>query len=94
MAAAAAEKVVAYHTVSIDSTSINFPFQPYELQIEYMRKVLECVREGRQEDIPPSLFFEMLIQGLRIPDILVRIRIRGSLPMPNGSGSGSCHFRQ
>ncbi len=56
MAAAAAEKVVAYHTVSIDSTSINFPFQPYELQIEYMRKVLECVREGRKEDIPPSSF--------------------------------------
>jgi hypothetical protein len=54
MAAAAAEKVVAYHTVSIESTSINFPFQPYELQIEYMRKVLECVREGRQADIPPS----------------------------------------
>jgi hypothetical protein len=85
MAAAAAEKVVAYHTVSIDSTSINFPFQPYELQIEYMRKVLECVREGRQADIPPSCFSKCCIPVLRI---------RGSAPLPNGSGSGSCYFRQ
>ncbi len=33
---------------------------------------------------------------LRIRDILVRIRIRGSVPLTNesGSGSGSCYFRQ
>ncbi len=31
---------------------------------------------------------------LRIRDILVRIRIRGSVPLTNGSGSGSCCFRQ
>jgi hypothetical protein len=32
----------------------------------------------------------------RIRDILVRIRIRGSVPLTNGygSGSGSCYFRQ
>jgi hypothetical protein len=35
---------------------------------------------------------------LRIRDILVRIRIRGFVPLTNGSGagsgSGSCYFRQ
>ncbi len=33
---------------------------------------------------------------LRIHDILVRIRIRGSIPLTNGTGSGSasCHFHQ
>jgi hypothetical protein len=33
---------------------------------------------------------------LRIHDILVWIRIwiRGSMPLTNGSGSGSCYFRQ
>ncbi len=30
----------------------------------------------------------------RIRDILVRIRIRGSVPLTNGSSSGSCSFRQ
>jgi hypothetical protein len=30
----------------------------------------------------------------RIRDILVRIRIRGSVPRTFGSGSGSCSFRQ
>jgi hypothetical protein len=30
---------------------------------------------------------------LWIRDIVVRIRIRGSVPLTNGSGSGSCYFR-
>jgi hypothetical protein len=30
---------------------------------------------------------------LRIHDILGWIRIRGSMPLTNGSGSGSCYFR-
>jgi hypothetical protein len=47
MAASTVEKV-SYHTVTIDNTSINFPFKPYDLQVDYMRKVLECVREGRE----------------------------------------------
>jgi hypothetical protein len=29
----------------------------------------------------------------RIHDIVVWIRIRGSMPLANGSGSGSCYFR-
>jgi hypothetical protein len=29
---------------------------------------------------------------LRIHEILVRIRIRGSIPLTNGSGFGSCYF--
>jgi hypothetical protein len=31
---------------------------------------------------------------LRIRDILVRIQIRGSVPLLKGSGPGSCYFRQ
>ncbi len=31
---------------------------------------------------------------LRIHEILVRIRSRGSIPLTNGFGSGSCYFRQ
>jgi hypothetical protein len=34
------------------------------------------------------------IPVLRIRDILVRIQIRGSVPLTNGSGSGSCYFRR
>jgi hypothetical protein len=30
---------------------------------------------------------------LQIHDILVWIRIRGSMPLTNGSGFGSCYFR-
>ncbi len=35
-----------------------------------------------------------LCASLRIREILVRIRIRGSIPLTNGSGFGSCYFRQ
>ncbi len=35
---------------------------------------------------------ELLKAVLRIHDILVRIRIRGSMPLTTGSGSGSCYF--
>ncbi len=31
---------------------------------------------------------------LRIHEILERIRMRGSIPLTNGSGCGSCYFRQ
>jgi len=41
------EKEITFHTVEVEGTSINFPFKPYDLQIEYMKKVLECVRDGR-----------------------------------------------
>ena len=43
----AAKKEISYRTVEVDGVSVNFPFDPYDLQIDYMRKVLECVREGR-----------------------------------------------
>jgi hypothetical protein len=40
------------------------------------------------------LAFQVIVFLLpRIRDILVRIRIRGSVPLTNGSGSGSCYFR-
>ncbi len=35
----------------------------------------------------------MFLAVLRIHDILVWIRIRGSMPLTNGFGSGSCYFR-
>jgi len=40
-------KEINFHTVDVDGTKINFPFEPYELQISYMKKVLECVRDGK-----------------------------------------------
>lgn len=42
-----APKTVNFHTIEVDGARINFPFEPYDLQISYMRKVLECVREGK-----------------------------------------------
>jgi hypothetical protein len=41
------------------------------------------------------LLLIMIIAVFRILDILVWIRIRGSMPLTNGSGfgSGSCYFR-
>ena len=32
-------KEINFHTVDVDGTKINFPFEPYELQISYMKKV-------------------------------------------------------
>ncbi len=46
--------------------------------------------------VPDKLHICLLFYAvLRIHDIVVRIRIRGSTPLTNGSGfgSGSCHFR-
>ena len=33
------KKEISYQTVNVDGTNVNFPFEPYDLQIEYMRKV-------------------------------------------------------
>ncbi len=45
-------------------------------------------------DHPPSELRQWSEQRsvLRIRDILVRIRIQGSVPLTNGSGSGSCYY--
>jgi len=40
-------KKVKFQTISVDNTSVNFPFEPYDLQINYMHKVLECVKHGQ-----------------------------------------------
>ncbi len=42
----------------------------------------------------PPCFLSNSCPVLRIRDILVRIRIRGSGPLTKGSGFGSCYFRQ
>ena len=39
-------KSVEFHTVNVDGTPVNFPFEPYDLQIEYMKKVPSRVRVG------------------------------------------------
>jgi hypothetical protein len=39
-------------------------------------------------------YFEKFLAVFRMRDILVRIRIPGSVPLTNGSGSESCFFRQ
>jgi len=43
----ATSKDVSFHTVDLGGTKVNFPFEPYDLQIAYMKKVLECVRESK-----------------------------------------------
>ena len=40
-------KSVEFHTVNVDGTPVNFPFEPYDLQIEYMKKVPSRVEGGR-----------------------------------------------
>ncbi len=40
------------------------------------------------------LLLIMIIAVFRIHDILMWIRVRGSMPLTNGSGSGACHFRR
>ncbi len=42
----------------------------------------------------PFIIKSFLKPVLRIRNILVRIRIRGSIPLTNGSGSWSCYFSQ
>ena len=34
---------IEFQRVDIDGTCINFPFTPYDIQVEYMRKVLESI---------------------------------------------------
>ena len=34
-----AAKEIRYQTVEVDGIDVNFPFNPYELQIAYMKKV-------------------------------------------------------
>ena len=33
------EKTIEYHTVDVKGTKVNFPFEPYDLQVAYMEKV-------------------------------------------------------
>ena len=40
-------KNIKFHTVTVDNTSINFPFEPYDLQVDYMRSVLQCVKHSQ-----------------------------------------------
>jgi len=35
-----------FHRVDVGGTCVNFPFSPYEIQVDYMRKVLECLEGG------------------------------------------------
>jgi hypothetical protein len=42
---------------------------------------------GKQQEIPSPVQQASFLAVLRIRDILVRIRIRGSVPLTNGSGS-------
>ena len=34
---------IEYQRVDVGGTCVNFPFTPYDIQIDYMRKVLECL---------------------------------------------------
>ena len=38
---------IEFQRVDIDGTCINFPFTPYDIQVEYMRKVLESLNGGK-----------------------------------------------
>lgn len=33
--------------ITINDIIVNFPFKPYPVQEEYMRKVLECLQNGQ-----------------------------------------------
>ncbi|RWR99377.1 regulator of telomere elongation helicase 1-like protein, partial [Dinothrombium tinctorium] len=34
-------------TVEVNETAIAFPFEPYQIQLEYMHAVIEAMREGK-----------------------------------------------
>ena len=34
---------IEYQRVDLGGTSVNFPFTPYDIQVDYMKKVLECL---------------------------------------------------
>ena len=42
--AAKEEKTIEFHTVDVNGTKINFPFEPYDLQVAYMQKVLSYTK--------------------------------------------------
>ena len=34
---------IEYQRVDVGGTCVNFPFTPYDIQVDYMKKVLECL---------------------------------------------------
>ena len=34
---------IEFQRVDVDGTCVNFPFSPYSIQVDYMKKVLECL---------------------------------------------------
>jgi len=37
---------IDFHRVDVGGTCVNFPFSPYDIQVDYMRKVLDCLEGG------------------------------------------------
>ena len=38
---------IEYQRVDVAGTCVNFPFTPYDIQIDYMKKVLECLDKSQ-----------------------------------------------
>ncbi len=62
------------------------------VKVEYLLHKINLLRKRNSDWIFQKLSGFKAV--FRIRDILVRIRSRGSVPLTNGSGSGSCSFRQ
>jgi hypothetical protein len=64
----------------------------YEEQIKISREEFMMVHSKKVQKLTKYLLKCYSLPVLRIHDILVCIRIRGSMPLTNGSGSGSFYF--
>jgi hypothetical protein len=62
---------------------------PYFIRVKF---IFEMQRVFLTNSFYTGEYIGILTAVLRIHDILVWIRIRGSIPLTNGSGSGSWYF--
>ena len=53
---------IKYQSVNVDGTNINFPFEPYDLQIEYMRKVAPYSSKMYLHNSLISILFYILVK--------------------------------
>jgi hypothetical protein len=86
---------VTHINLHLDSSSILLSASTYPS----LPANISCVAQTRILNLYPEILYlqrkSVKYQPvLRIRDILVRIRIRRFVPLTNGSGLGSCYFRQ
>eukprot|EP00092_Neocalanus_flemingeri_P017682 GFUD01019128.1.p1 GENE.GFUD01019128.1~~GFUD01019128.1.p1 ORF type:complete len:936 (+),score=293.78 GFUD01019128.1:31-2838(+) len=84
---------VEFHRVDVGGTCVNFPFAPYEIQIDYMRKVLECLQDGKngllESPTGTGKTLSLLCSSLAwLEKARAAVQLSRLQPEPDGGGGG------